>query len=222
MHDHPHAALAGGGDVTVAGWVLARLDLRLPIEEPYGRDASLGLRRSAPDRAWRPRNRSSGSTTLSRPSARSTRGSSATATTRGAARSAGPAAGTSSLLVEAEALDALDLSWEAGAAQRRHARHLAQRARRPAVQDRLGRVRGAEAGRALRTPREVDAPRDPAAARAPRRTAGRRHPRRRLDRASATPLRSPEALSLAPHPHSNGCGTRPPSTSRRPRKARAG
>ena len=39
--DDPHGALARGGTIE-EGWLLARLDLRLPIEEPYGRNASTG------------------------------------------------------------------------------------------------------------------------------------------------------------------------------------
>lgn len=40
LHD-PAAALSRGGTVE-EGWLLARLDVRLPIEEPYGRDPSTG------------------------------------------------------------------------------------------------------------------------------------------------------------------------------------
>jgi hypothetical protein len=40
VHD-PAAALAAGGTIE-EGWLLARLDLRLPIEEPYGHDRSTG------------------------------------------------------------------------------------------------------------------------------------------------------------------------------------
>jgi MOSC domain-containing protein YiiM len=39
--DDPHGALARGGTIE-EGWVIARLDLRLSIEEPYGRNASTG------------------------------------------------------------------------------------------------------------------------------------------------------------------------------------
>lgn len=40
LHD-PTGALARGG-VIEEGWLVARLDLRLPTEEPYGRDSSFG------------------------------------------------------------------------------------------------------------------------------------------------------------------------------------
>ncbi len=40
LHD-PAGALSRGGSIE-AGWVVARLDLRLPTEEPYGRDATSG------------------------------------------------------------------------------------------------------------------------------------------------------------------------------------
>jgi hypothetical protein len=39
--DDPHGALALGGTIE-EGWVIARLDLRLPTEAPYGRNASTG------------------------------------------------------------------------------------------------------------------------------------------------------------------------------------
>jgi hypothetical protein len=38
----PAAALAGGGAIE-EGWLIARLDLRLPIEEPYGSDTGAGV-----------------------------------------------------------------------------------------------------------------------------------------------------------------------------------
>jgi hypothetical protein len=40
LHD-PAGAVAAGGTI-VEGWVLARLDVRLPIDEPYGRGRTLG------------------------------------------------------------------------------------------------------------------------------------------------------------------------------------
>ncbi len=40
LHD-PAGALARGGTIT-EGWVVARLDVRLPIEEPYGREPRTG------------------------------------------------------------------------------------------------------------------------------------------------------------------------------------
>jgi len=39
--DDPSGALGGGGTIE-EGWVVARLDLRLPIEEPYGQDRHAG------------------------------------------------------------------------------------------------------------------------------------------------------------------------------------
>ena len=40
LHD-PGGALAAGGEIE-EGWLLARLDLRLPIEEPYGGERRVG------------------------------------------------------------------------------------------------------------------------------------------------------------------------------------
>ena len=39
--DDPAGALASGGTIE-EGWLLARLDLRLPIEEPYGHQHTRG------------------------------------------------------------------------------------------------------------------------------------------------------------------------------------
>ena len=108
MHD-PHAALAGGGTI-VAGWVLARLDLRLPIEEPYGRDASPGSVAAlliAPD-AEEPLVR------VDAVEAVAGRGLVGDRYHEGRGTFSGPGRGYELTLVEAEALDALDLSWEQG------------------------------------------------------------------------------------------------------------
>jgi hypothetical protein len=40
LHDAT-GALANGGTI-VEGWLLARIDVRLPIEEPYGEDRRVG------------------------------------------------------------------------------------------------------------------------------------------------------------------------------------
>jgi hypothetical protein len=40
LHD-PSGAIASGGTIE-EGWLVARLDVRLPIEEPYGREARVG------------------------------------------------------------------------------------------------------------------------------------------------------------------------------------
>jgi hypothetical protein len=40
LHD-PAGALARGGTIE-GGWIVARLDLRLPTDEPYGQDATIG------------------------------------------------------------------------------------------------------------------------------------------------------------------------------------
>ncbi len=41
LHD-PGGAVASGGQIE-EGWLVARLDVRLPIEEPYGRNRDIGL-----------------------------------------------------------------------------------------------------------------------------------------------------------------------------------
>ena len=100
-----HSRTAGR---SMAGWLLARLDLRLPIEEPYGGNASTGSVAALLSRR-RPSSRSSAST---RSSAVAGRGLVGDRYHDGRGTFSGPGRGYQLTLVEAEALDAVDLSWE--------------------------------------------------------------------------------------------------------------
>jgi MOSC domain-containing protein YiiM len=106
MHD-PHGALARGGTIA-EGWLLARLDLRLPIEEPYGRNASTGSVAAlliAPD-AEEPLVR------VDSVDAVAGRGLAGDRYHDGRGTFGGPGRGFELTLVEAEALDEADLAWE--------------------------------------------------------------------------------------------------------------
>jgi hypothetical protein len=101
-------ALAGGGAV-VEGWLLAPLDIRLPIEEPYGTDARPGTVVGlliAPD-AEAPLVRID--TAVALPG----RGLEGDRYAAGQGTFSGPGRGYELTLVEAEALEDVDLSWEA-------------------------------------------------------------------------------------------------------------
>jgi hypothetical protein len=106
LHD-PSGALAGGGTIE-EGWLLARLDVRLPIEEPYGRERRVGhvaAILTAPD-AETPLAR------VERVEAVAGRGLDGDRYFRGRGTFSGPGHGYQLTLVEAEVLDSVDLPWE--------------------------------------------------------------------------------------------------------------
>lgn len=106
LHD-PHAALSRGGRIE-DGWLLARLDLRLPIEEPYGRTASTGsvaalLVASKPEQPL---------VRVGAVEAVAGRGLVGDRYYEGLGTFSGPGRGYQVTLVEAETLAAVDLPWE--------------------------------------------------------------------------------------------------------------
>jgi hypothetical protein len=106
LHD-PAGALAGGGTIE-AGWLLARLDVRLPIEEPYGHDRRAGTVAAiltAPD-AESPLHR------IDTVEAVAGRGLEGDRYYDGRGTFSKPGRGYQLTLVEAEVLDELDLPWE--------------------------------------------------------------------------------------------------------------
>jgi hypothetical protein len=106
LHD-PSAALAVGG-VIEEGWLLARLDLRLPIEEPYGQEQRVGhvaAILTAPD-AESPLAR------VEQAQAVAGRGLEGDRYYEGRGTFSGPGHGYQLTLVEAEILDSIDLPWE--------------------------------------------------------------------------------------------------------------
>jgi hypothetical protein len=106
LHD-PTGALARGGTIE-EGWLLARLDVRLPIEEPYGQDRRVGsvvAILTAAD-AEGPLAR------VERVEAVAGRGLSGDRYFNGRGTFSGPGRCYQLTLVEAEVLDSLDLPWE--------------------------------------------------------------------------------------------------------------
>lgn len=106
LHD-PTGALANGGTIE-EGWLLARLDVRLPIEEPYGHDRRVGSVAAiliAPE-AEQPLTR------VDRIAAVAGRGLTGDRYYDGRGTFSGPGRGYQLTLVEAEVLDSVDLSWE--------------------------------------------------------------------------------------------------------------
>lgn len=106
LHD-PGGALAAGGEI-VEGRLLARLDLRLPIEEPYGRERRVGRVAAiltAPD-AESPLARTE------RAEAVAGQGLEGDRYFEGRGTFSGPGHGYQLTLVEAEVLDSIDLPWE--------------------------------------------------------------------------------------------------------------
>jgi hypothetical protein len=105
----PSNALAIGGTVE-EGWLLARLDVRLPIEEPYGQEPRLGRVEAiftAPD-AESPLVR------VQAANAVPGRGLEGDRYYDGRGTFSGPGRGYELTLVEAEVLDSIDLPWEQG------------------------------------------------------------------------------------------------------------
>jgi hypothetical protein len=106
LHD-PSGALAGGGTIT-EGWLIARLDVRLPIEEPYGREPRAGRVAAiltAPD-AESPLAR------VESAEAVAGRGLAGDRYHDGRGTFSGAGHGYQLTLVEAEVLDSIDLPWE--------------------------------------------------------------------------------------------------------------
>jgi len=106
LHD-PSDALASGGTIE-EGWLLARLDVRLPIEEPYGRDRRVGSVAAiftAPD-AERPLAR------VEVVEAIAGRGLEGDRYYEGRGTFSAPGHGYELTLVEAEVLDSIDLPWD--------------------------------------------------------------------------------------------------------------
>jgi hypothetical protein len=106
LHD-PTGALANGGRIE-EGWLLARLDVRLPIEEPYGQDRRVGSVAAiltAPD-AERPLTR------VDTVAAVAGRGLAGDRYHDSRGTFSGPGRGYQLTLVEAEVLDSVDLPWE--------------------------------------------------------------------------------------------------------------
>lgn len=106
LHD-PSGALAARG-VIEEGWLLARLDVRLPIEEPYGQERRVGhvaAILTAPD-AESPLAR------VEQAEAVAGRGLEGDRYYDGRGTFSGPGHGYQLTLVEAEILDSIDLPWE--------------------------------------------------------------------------------------------------------------
>jgi len=106
LHD-PSGALARGGTIE-EGWLLARLDVRLPIEEPYGQDRRAGSVAgilTAPDAE-------SPLTRVETVEAIAGRGLKGDRYYDGRGTFSGPGHGYQLTLVEAEVLASIDLPWE--------------------------------------------------------------------------------------------------------------
>jgi MOSC domain-containing protein YiiM len=106
LHD-PGAALAREGTIE-EGWLVARLDVRLPIEEPYGHDVLVGSVAAiltAPDAE-------AALVRTGQVRAVAGRGLEGDRYLDGRGTFSGPGRGYQLTLVEAEALDSLDLPWE--------------------------------------------------------------------------------------------------------------
>ena len=106
LHD-PAGALADGGTIE-EGWLLARLDVRLPIEEPYGQDRGAGSIAgifTAPE-AEAPLSRSDTA------EANAGHGLAGDRYFAGRGTFSGPDRGHELTLIEAEALESVDLPWE--------------------------------------------------------------------------------------------------------------
>jgi hypothetical protein len=106
LHD-PSGALAAGGQIE-EGWLLVRLDVFLPIEEPYGQERRVGRVEAiltSPD-AESPLAR------RERVEAVEGRGLEGDRYFEGRGTFSGPGHGYEVTLVEAEVLDSVDLPWE--------------------------------------------------------------------------------------------------------------
>lgn len=106
LHD-PAGAVASGGTIE-EGWVVARLDVHLPIDEPYGRDRAAGVVAAiltATD-AEQPLRR------VETVRAVAGRGLEGDRYYDGRGTFSGPGRGYELTLVEADVLDSLELPWE--------------------------------------------------------------------------------------------------------------
>ena len=106
LHD-PSGALASGGTIE-EGWMLARLDVRLPIVEPYGQDRRVGSVAAiltAPDAE-------SPLTRVDKVDAVAGRGLEGDRYYDGRGTFSGPGRGYELTLAEAEVLESIDLPWE--------------------------------------------------------------------------------------------------------------
>jgi len=103
----PSDAFSRGGTV-VEGWLLAPLDLRLPIERPYGGEARIGSVAALLVAS----NTEAPLVRLDRAVALAGRGLEGDRYATGQGTFSGPGRGYQLTLVEAEALDTVGLSWE--------------------------------------------------------------------------------------------------------------
>ena len=106
LHD-PSGALANGGTIE-AGWLLARLDLHLPIEDPYGRDRRVGTVAAV----LVARDAESPLARIETVDAVAGRGLQGDRYHEGRGTFSGEGRGYELTLVEAEVLDEIDLPWE--------------------------------------------------------------------------------------------------------------
>jgi hypothetical protein len=106
LHD-PGGALLAGGTIE-EGWILARLDVRLPIDEPYGQERRVGRVEAilTATHAEHPLTR------RDRAEAVAGRGLEGDRYFEGHGTFSGPGHGYQMTLVEAEILDSVDLPWE--------------------------------------------------------------------------------------------------------------
>lgn len=103
----PSNALATGGTIE-EGWLLARLDVRLPIEEPYGQDPRHGRVEAILTAA----DAESPLVRVAEAKAVAGRGLEGDRYYDGRGTFSGPGRGYELTLVEAEVLDSIDLPWE--------------------------------------------------------------------------------------------------------------
>ncbi len=106
LHD-PGGALAAGGTIE-EGWLIARLDVRLPIEQPYGSDRRVGSVAAillAPEAE-------SALTRVEQVDAIAGRGLAGDRYCDGRGTFSGPGRGYELTLVESEMLESVDLPWE--------------------------------------------------------------------------------------------------------------
>jgi hypothetical protein len=106
LHD-PGEALAAGGTIE-EGWLIARLDVRLPIEEPYGSDRRVG---SVAAILLAP-NAESPLARVEQVDAIAGRGLAGDRYCDGRGTFSGPGRGYQLTLVESEVLESVDLPWE--------------------------------------------------------------------------------------------------------------
>ncbi len=106
LHDST-GAIARGGTIE-EGWLLARLDVRLPFQEPYGRDRRVG----AVEAILTAADAESPTARVDRVEAVAGHGLAGDRYYHGRGTFSGPGRGYELTLVEAEVLDSLDLPWE--------------------------------------------------------------------------------------------------------------